>query len=394
MTFPKRASEISPDIASRLCIDGSSFNPTAADGLNRYVGEILTGFLSRSSPLQVYTAATALYQQYPTKVKAINSRSIYLNNFRGNVSRLLWHQTELPRMLKQNAIEHKNSPILYSPVPEGMLFPVCPQVITIHDILPIRFPQTYPRIRYYFRYILPRLIAASQAIVAVSEYTKQEIEAYFGEIDKPIHVIYQGYRSDIFKPASIEVQTQVCQQYNLNSFILGVGETRPYKNIRGLIEAFARVKLPDITLAIVGQLNKLDLALQQLPDRLGIGDRVKFLGYVPDTDLAALYSAAQAFVFPSLYEGFGIPPLEAMGCGCPVIASQVAAISEVCGCAAYYIDPTQIESISDSIYRVLTNEKIQNYLKFQGVEQARKFEKNNNSMVDQVIEILPRSQLT
>jgi glycosyltransferase involved in cell wall biosynthesis len=392
MTILKNSPEIPPEIASRLFINGSSFNPQAADGLNRYVGEILTGFLSRSSQLKVYTAATELYQQYPKQVIPIANRSIYLNNFRGNVSRLLWHQTELPRTLKQNAIGPQHRTIFYSPVPEGMLFPVCPQVITIHDILPIRFPETYPRVRYYFRYILPKLIAASSAIVAVSEYTKQEIETYFGKIDRPIHVIYQGYRSDIFQPAPIKVQTQVCQHYHLNSFILCVGETRPYKNIRSLIEAFARVKLPDITLAIVGQLNKLDPALQQFPDRLGIGDRVKFLGYVSDTDLAALYSAAQAFVFPSLYEGFGIPPLEAMGCGCPVIASRVASIPEVCGCAAYYIDPTQIESIADGIYQVLTNDKIRAYLKVKGVEQARKFEQNNQSMIDQIIKILPLSQ--
>jgi glycosyltransferase involved in cell wall biosynthesis len=392
MTIPEISPEIPSEIAARLCINGSSFNLQAADGLNRYVGEILTGFLRRSSQLQVYTAATELYQKYPKQVIPIANRSIYLNNFRGNVSRLLWHQTELPRTLKQNAIGSQRRTIFYSPVPEGMLFPVCPQVITIHDILPIRFPETYPRVRYYFRYILPKLIAASSAIVAVSEYTKQEIETYFGKIDRPIHVIYQGYRSDIFQPVPIEVQTRVCQHYHLNSFILCVGETRPYKNIRSLIEAFARVKLPDITLAIVGQLNKLDPALQQFPDRLGIGDRVKFLGYVSDTDLAALYSAAQAFVFPSLYEGFGIPPLEAMGCGCPVIASRVASIPEVCGCAAYYIDPTQIESIADGIYRVLTNDKIRTHLKVQGVEQAQKFEQNNQSMIDRIIEILPRSQ--
>jgi glycosyltransferase involved in cell wall biosynthesis len=371
----------------KVAVDGSSYNESAADGLNRYVGEILKGFLSRSSNFRVYTAATELARLYSQQVTAINSRSIYKNiyrnNLQGNLSRLLWHQTTLPRRLKRDNIS-----LFYSPVPEGMLYPYCPQVITIHDLLPIRFPETYPRVKYYFRYILPKLIAASQAIIAVSEYTKQEIETYFVNCDRPIYVVPQGYRSDIFKQLPAEVGDSVCQKYRLDRFILCVGETRSYKNIRRLIEAFSKVQLSGVELAIVGQLNKLDKALLDFPQQLRIGDRVKFLGYVSDADLAALYNAAKAFIFPSLYEGFGIPPLEAMACGCPVVASRVASIPEVCGCAAYYIDPESVDSLADGIYQVLNNKKIENYLKNEGLERAQKFRSQNHDMVDTIVEIL------
>jgi glycosyltransferase involved in cell wall biosynthesis len=371
----------------KIAINASSFNPAAFDGLNRYTCAVLKELLQTSGEFLVYTAATHIEGSERHSISQIETETIARNTFRGNLSRLWWHQTALPRSL-----QHENVSLLYSPVPEGMLFPVCPQVITIHDLLPNFFPETYPRIKYYFQYLLPRLIKASTAVITVSEYTKQDIERVFDCGDLPIHVVYQSYRSDIFKPTDCEQQEKVKKTYNLDRFVLCVGETRPYKNIRRLIEAFSTIKLSDLKLAIVGKINKMDETIAQFPQQLGIGDRVQFLGFVPDEDLAALYGAAEAFVFPSLYEGFGIPPLEAMACGCPTIVSRVASLPEVCGCAAYYVNPLDINSIAEGISQVVSNDRIRNYLKVQGLEQAQKFKRQN--LGDRILNILQDSVAT
>ena len=353
----------------KIAIDASHFNESAFDGLNRYTGEILRAVDRQSGNFAIYTAAQEVSSQFPYRLRKIHSQTIYRNNFRGNFSRLLWHQTVFRRSVRQNQIC-----AVYSPVPEGMLFPVCPQVITIHDLLPLFFPETYPRVKYYFQYILPKLVRASRAIVAVSEQTKKDIQRYFNCDRTPIHVVYQGYRSDIFNSHPQIEDRHVFGKYGLNRFILCVGETRPYKNIRRLIQAFAQLKTLNLELAIVGKLSKIDTTLTDLPQQLGIAEKVKFLGYVSDGDLAALYRQATAFVFPSLYEGFGIPPLEAMACGCPVIASQVASLPEVCGDAACYIDPTDIESIAGGIYRVAIESEVQNRLRLQGLNRVKRFQ--------------------
>ncbi|MGB6169002.1 MAG: glycosyltransferase family 1 protein [Geitlerinemataceae cyanobacterium] len=368
----------------KIAIDASGFRNDAFDGLNRYTREVLKGTIDTTGEFLVYTAETEIEQSQYDRISRIKNKTIARNDFRGNLSRLWWHQTALPRSLQR-----ENVSLFYSPVPEGMLFPVCPQIITIHDLLPTFFPETYPRIKYYFQYILPQLIKSSTAIITVSEHTKKDIQRFFDCRERPIHVVYQPYRSDIFKPIAIDDRDRVKKIYNLDRFVLSVGETRPYKNIRRLIEAFSKIKVPDLTLAIVGKINKMDETIAQFPQQLGIDDRVRFLGFVPDSELAALYSSAQAFVFPSLYEGFGIPPLEAMACGCPTLVSQVASLPEVCGCAAYYIDPLDVNSIAEGISQVVYDDRLENYLKVKGLEQAKKFQ--NNDLGDRILKILQTS---
>ncbi|MBE9041829.1 hypothetical protein IQ235_13670, partial [Oscillatoriales cyanobacterium LEGE 11467] len=124
----------------KIAIDASHFNEFAFDGLNRYIGEILRAVDRQSEDFTIYTAADGVSSRFPHRLCKIASRTIYQNNFRGNFSRLLWHQTAFPHKLARDDIS-----LVYSPVPEGMLFPTCPQVITIHDLLPLFFPETYPR---------------------------------------------------------------------------------------------------------------------------------------------------------------------------------------------------------------------------------------------------------
>ena len=270
-----------------------------------------------------------------------------------------------------------------------MLIPVCPQIITIHDILPIRFPEVYPRIKYYFQFILPQLIRASDAIITTSNYTKQEILDHYNCPKTPIHVVYQGYREDIFNLKSDDLEPAHCRPQP--PFILCVGETRPYKNLRRLIEAFSRANCPNLELRIVGNLNKCDRPLLDYPKQLGCHERVKFLGFVPDDALADLYRQAIAFAFPSLYEGFGIPPLEAMACGCPVLASNQTAIPEVCGQAALYINPYDVDDIAQGILQLVNNPPLRQQLRERGQQRVQSF--RYRQMGDRILDILDQYRL-
>jgi glycosyltransferase involved in cell wall biosynthesis len=369
-------------ISRTIAIDLTACSPSRMDGINRYSIELLKALLA--SPVRdfiFYTSSAEILNVTDERIRVVTTAQMSDNNFQGNMRRLLWHQFQLPLLLKQNKVA-----LIYSTVPEGMILPICPQVITVHDILPVLFPEVYPRLQYYFKYVISAILKASTVIAAVSESTKKDLQNYYNISEEKIQVVYPAYSKDVFyiKPeASIDT---IKNKYHLNNFILCVGETRPYKNTRHLIQAFAQVNLPNLQLAVVGKISKLDRGLLQLPAQLKISEKVVFLDRVSDEDLAELYRGAKAFIFPSLYEGFGIPPLEAMACGCPVIVSQVASLPEVCGEAAYYINPYDIESIAQGIYQVITDDNLRQKLRFQGLEQVKKF--SYQKTAQQLIDIL------
>ena len=351
-----------------IAVNAIALNPRGADGINRYTGQLLDALWRTNVTWTVYAASPAVSDAVPGVGKLVARPDYAQSNFRGNLSRLLWYQIRLPGLLRAG-----EAAAFYSPVAEGMFAPPCPQVITLHDVLPLRFPETYPRLRYYFRHVLPRIIDASAAIITNSETTAADVRSHYSLGDKPVHVVYPGYDRDVFRPVRADATQAALTRYGLEQYVLSVGETRPYKNIRRLLEAFARIQLPDLQLAVVGSMNKMDADLQNYPHTLGISDRVRFLGYVPDGELAALYAGAKAFVFPSLYEGFGFPPLEAMACGCPVVASNVASIPEVCGENAVYVDPHSTGSIAAGIERVVTDDALAMSLSRRGLDRAQDF---------------------
>ena len=363
---------------AEIAFDASSFHWSRSDGLNRYVGELLR-YYRGGDRFCFYTADSTLVGADSQKFQVLDNPTLYRNDFKNNLRRLIWHQIGLPLGIIKN-----KQKLFYSPVFEGMLAPICPQIITIHDILPIRFPEVYPRIKYYFRFILPQLIRSSKAIITTSHYTKKEILDYYNCQKTPIHVVYQGYREDIFN-LQVEDNEDFFKSPE-TPFVLCVGETRPYKNLRRLIEAFGRADCPNLELRIVGNLNKCDRPLLDYPKQLGCHQRVKFLGFVPDDALADLYRQAIAFAFPSLYEGFGIPPLEAMACGCPVLASNQTAIPEVCGDAAFYINPYDVDDMAQGIVQLVNNPQLRQQLQQRGLQRVQSF--HYRQMGDRILTIL------
>ncbi|MEW6102605.1 MAG: glycosyltransferase family 1 protein [bacterium] len=334
-------------------------NPT---GLAVYTYELLCELLKAKSnfDISVYSNSYDLYRLYPDKVVFVKPLVSLDLGFNRNLIRLIWEQTLLP-------YKARNASLLYSPIPEGVLKFNKKQVITIHDVLPLKYPEIYPRMKYYFRYVLPILLRSSSTIICVSSNTKNDIIEYYKIKDKPIYVVHNGINLQRFYPRK---EKRIIYE----KYLFYLGDMRPYKNLEMAIRAFVILGLKDIKFIIGGRKDsKFYPKIEKMVNDLSLNDRVIFLDYVPSDLLPYLYSEASAFLFPSFYEGFGFPPLEAMACGCPVIVSNAASLPEVCGDAAYYVDPYNPEDIAKGIYKVLTDKDLQNSLRQKGLQRAKMF---------------------
>ena len=264
--------------------------------------------------------------------------------------------------------------LLISPTTHGS-FLLNNQIITIHDLLSLRYNNISPHQRIYFKYLLPYLVAKAKLIIAVSETTKKEIIHFLKCPESKIQVIYNGY--DHVRYFTIREKTSlILQKYGVADYLLAVGPTYPHKNFERLIDAYNN--LPDVIkqkypLVIAGGKKKYENHLKQYVKTVKLENYVHFLGYVPIELMPSLYREALALVFPSLYEGFGIPLLEAMACGCPVLCSNTSSMPEVCGEAAFYFDPLNTTDISSSMQAVITHEDLRNELKKKGLIQCSKF---------------------
>jgi glycosyltransferase involved in cell wall biosynthesis len=240
--------------------------------------------------------------------------------------------------------------LLFSPIAEGILFPQLPQIITVLDLLPFQYPSLLPRWVPYYEYILPGLIKGSTAVVCISEFTRQEVLGRYSSIpEEKLKVIHGGVDLERFHPCSPGV---IKERYELNDYLLCVGEVRPYKNMENVFRAL-ELWSDGPQLAISGKIfGDHKAKLENLARSLNIENRVTWLNYVPDDLLPNLYSEAAAFIFPSLYEGFGLPILEAMACGCPTLSSNMASLPEIGGKAAHFFDPKEIDDMAEAIKKV------------------------------------------
>jgi glycosyltransferase involved in cell wall biosynthesis len=320
----------------------------------------------RHFDFQLYSHADYFKSKYPEQLIPVNPSLSPDRGLSGHIKRILWYQTALNQQLKRQQAD-----LFFSPVHEGIFFPPVPQIVTVHDLIPLKFPKLSPKWKYYYLYALPFLLKQSQGIICVSEYTKQDIIANYQLDPDSIHVVYNGYDRDLFYP---QLDSAILQQYGLDKYLLYVGDMRFYKNLRRCLEAFDSLPLKDYQFVITGKKDSFFYPeIERQTAKLAAKDRIIFLDYVPSADLPHLYSMAQALVFASLYEGFGLPVLEAMACGCPVITSKVTSIPEVGGDSVLYVDPYSVDSIAQGMYQILTNPKLSNNLRHQGLARAKLF---------------------
>jgi glycosyltransferase involved in cell wall biosynthesis len=254
-----------------------------------------------------------------------------------------------------------------------------PAVVTIHDCIHLMFPQ-YLRRRGAYAYARASMWSAarrSSRILTVSETSKRDILHFFSVAPEKIVVVPNAIDERFWLSPTDDEVARVRERYQLDHrFILYVGNIKPHKNLVRLIDAFHVLRgrgFDDLTLLIIGdEISKLP-ALRRAVHGHKLHKHVRFLGYLPDQTLAILYRLASVFVFPSLYEGFGLPPLEAMASGTPVVTSNLSSLPEVTGNAAVLVDPYDVDSIVEGVERVLTDPELAAEMRRRGLIRARQF---------------------
>jgi glycosyltransferase involved in cell wall biosynthesis len=254
----------------------------------------------------------------------------------------------------------------------------CPYVVTIHDLIYYLYPEQCPSkvAHYYARIMLRYATKHARRIITDSEYSKQDLIKYFQISADKIHVIFPAAETEYFSSSPTQTEATLPTKYRISPpYILYVGKHHPYKNITNLLHAYTRHQevYQHFQLVIAGKRDSRQSALYQTATALDPGGRILFTDFVPENDLFALYRNAHLFVFPSFYEGFGLPPLEAMACGVPVITSHAASLPEVVGDAAIQIDPTNIPALADAMRAVLTDPECWEKLRNKGYKRAQQF---------------------
>ena len=255
-------------------------------------------------------------------------------------------------------------------------------VVTIHDLVSFLFPETVPRKYSLYMRLMTRLAARSaDRIIAVSHATKTDLERTLHVPASKIVVIHEAVGPEFARPLAPGAVTEVVQRYGLRPpYCLFVGNLEPRKNLPGLIEAFAEVRRRLATtthppqLVLAGTRAWLHSPIFRAVDAHGLGDDVVFTDYVPAADLPALYAGATCFVFPSLYEGFGLPVLEAMAAGAPVVAARAGSIPEVAGDAALLVDARVPGELATAIETLLTDAGLRDRLVARGRARAATFD--------------------
>jgi glycosyltransferase involved in cell wall biosynthesis len=255
----------------------------------------------------------------------------------------------------------------------------CKSVVTIHDVIHLMFPQYLPS-RMALAYARMSIgLAARRAtrVMTVSESSKRDILRYVDIPPEKVDVIYNAYDERFGVEPEEEAVLRVRERYQLHDeFVLYAGNVKPHKNLERLIEAFYLVRksgLDHLKLVLIGDDISKYFALRRAVHQYQLHPYVRFLGYLPEETLAVMYRLAGVFVFPSLYEGFGLPPLEAMASGTPVVTSNVSSMPEVAGDAAVLVDPYEPQAIADGITKVLTDETLRADLRRKGLARAKQF---------------------
>ncbi|MGD8898139.1 MAG: glycosyltransferase family 1 protein, partial [Acidobacteriota bacterium] len=271
--------------------------------------------------------------------------------------------------------------LLHSPHYVRPLLCTIPSVVTIHDCIHLLFPQYLPnRMAWrYARYMMGSAIRHSAVVFTVSDSSRADILRFYPWADPgKVHVVPNAIDTELLEGPGEEEMARVRERYQVHGrFVLFAGNVKPHKNLERLIRAFALVREQagheDLQLLLIGDDVSRYGALRRAVESVGLRQDVRFFGFVPPRTLAALYRMASVFAFPSLYEGFGLPPLEAMSCGTPVVTSRMSALPEVVGEAALLVDPYKVEAIATGIAAVLDDDGLRERLVEKGRARAEAF---------------------
>ncbi|MDP9238343.1 MAG: glycosyltransferase family 4 protein [Chloroflexota bacterium] len=353
----------------RIAIDASSV-PAQPAGAGVYAIELVRALAERDrhDGYALFTAgswAGAMLDSRPNwRIERVGAAS--------GVRRLAWEQVRLPRVLDALRID-----VLHSTHHTLPLLNVgCKRVVTIHDVTFFRMPERYPPARRLYMQTMTRLATrVANAFIVPSRAVQDDVVRLLGVMPDRVTPVYEA-AGEQYRPVDPVEADAVAKRYGIDApFVLSVGSLEPGKNRRRVFRAMRRLRDEglDYRLVVVGQKAWKYEGDFALVDALGMRDRIIFPGYVKQDDLPALYGAATAFVFPSLYEGFGLPVIEAMSCGTPVLTSNISATAEVAGDAALLVDPLSVEAIADGLRRLLRDAELRADLSKRGLLRAAEF---------------------
>ena len=287
-------------------------------------------------------------------------------------ARLVWEQTTLPPLLRRLRIDVLHSPHHHTPLAAEQR-----RVVTFHDVTFLLLPQRYPPARRLYLEVVTRASArAADAIITPSQAVRHDVIDRLGVPGERIVAIPEAAGPQYAPIEGEEALNRLRWRYRLPSrYILSVGSLEPGKNRARLIRACARLRRAgiDCPLVVAGQPAWRYEGELELVRRLGLDQQVRFLGYVPDGDMPTLYGGATLLAFPSLYEGFGLPVLEAMACGTPVVTANVSALAEVAADAALLVDPRDVAALAEAMGRVLSEGELRADLRARGLARAKQF---------------------
>lgn len=358
-------------------------------GVSHYIEQLLHHLarIDHTNDYRIYTTrgldAAALnlparFQVYPSHFPTINPRV-----------RIPWEQGLAPFLLR-----HTGADLFHGTLNVVPLACPIPSVVTVHDLAFIRFPRTF---RSYNRTYLDLATRASvrraDCICAVSEHTRREVIGLLGVAPERVIVTYNAARSH-FRPPDPARLAQFRLQHGLpEQFVLYVGTLEPRKNLTTLLDAYAQVvRHSAVPLIIGGGLGWLYQPFFERLETLGLRDRVHIVGYIEEEDLPLWYAAATLFVFPSIYEGFGMPPLEAMACGTPVVTSNSTSLPEVVGDAGLMVPPLDADALASAILRLLCDVTLRDDLRTRGLQRANMF--SWHTTAERTLQVYERLRLT
>ncbi len=334
-------------------------------GINRYIYNLLLN-LALADQEHQYTVFLG-DRRFPPN-PGLTLRTSWLPTTHPLV-RIGWEQLVQPFVLWQEKIDLLHSLAFVTP-----LICPCPSVVTIYDLSFLIFPKAFKLSKRLYLTLLTRPSARkARRIITISESTKRDAVRLLGVSSEKVDVVYCGV-DKAFHPLPEREVASFRQKRGLpEQIILFVGTIEPRKNVARLIEAYSRLRDRQVKLVIGGARGWLYQEIFACVEELGLTDDVLFPGYIPPDELPLWYNAAELFVYPSLYEGFGLPPLEAMACGTPVIASNVSSLPEVVGEAGLTIDPMDSRGLAEAMNQVLSDRALRQSMRERGLARAGRF---------------------
>ncbi|MDF2521515.1 MAG: glycosyltransferase family 4 protein [Clostridia bacterium] len=353
----------------QICVDTRGAKIYAGTGIGTYTARLMENIMSIDDS-NSYT----FFWPNDGYDFMLDKKNVSVTLF-GEKNKRFWDESYLPALVSRRSFNVFHLPQNGLGLPKQKS---CPYVVTVHDLIPYTMPETCGK-SYLDRFVeqMPRILENADRIITVSEYSKQDIIRFFNTPAEKIRVTHLAADSGFKLMDKEKAWSFLKDKYNYTGdYILYLGGFSPRKNVDGLIEAYRKIykELPGhYDLMLLGASKDNHYELRKKIDSLGLSDRVVFAGFVPYEHLPYFYNCASVFTYPSFYEGFGLPPLEAMTCGTPTITSNVTSIPEIVEDAAITIDPNSINQLTESMYNVLTDMSLRKSMIEKGLRRAYNF---------------------